>query len=421
MTTPDGPTPRAHGTLRAIDQFVALCFVSHPRCGWYPSSSSSTSSSHNQIASPSSEAINAVKLVWEMVKDTRRQFAVGPYDFGSSVYWLIKFDVSPLVMGILGDVVVTFDELRLKFRLKAPELEWIDNTRRLVPPFMLCDLATGDEVSLFPRGMPEQPPTTRIVPVHAVNHVWFVAGEFESDLREGKMLGISIGRLADKDPGATSVVFRLGYSAVSHKTDWVFFDKSVVDEVVAVVKSRVENDEKYVFVVIDVEKSFSSQSLCVLSETSIELERELYVQSNSLILMDRAGCRCFIGRAMSSTYRNYCIQFSEDNPKVVVLPQTSDMRSVSKLSSHLFAVSFLRAGFTYKVACDIWDCKELTGPLVRVTSDISLQSAEAASGFLFSVEGNEFRVIEPLTRFTVLHVTLPEVRLYVLGQVFCFP
>ncbi|KAH3731618.1 hypothetical protein Pelo_17550 [Pelomyxa schiedti] len=158
---------------------------------------------------------------------------------------------------------------------------------------------------------------------------------FETDLWEEKMLGVSIGRLADRDPGATSVVVRLGYSAVTHEVDWVLFDKSAVNEVVAVVRNRWE-DEKHVFVVIDVEKSFCSQSLCVLSETSVELEeRELW----SILMYRKAGCRCFIGRATAMLGTTpYCVKFSEDDPEVIVLPQTQNVKTVSQLSSHLFAV-----------------------------------------------------------------------------------
>ncbi|KAH3731619.1 hypothetical protein Pelo_17551 [Pelomyxa schiedti] len=399
--------PWAHGTLRAIDQFVSLCFVSHPRCGW-----SRSSSSHNQLASSSSsssEAINAVRLVWELVKQTRRQFAVGPscipsrylylllkfdvsplvlgilgdpalttdawasqrwrnarasewvdnrrrllpryelhdlvtgeevavfprsimpsehvlvhavnrewfvasghesdewegnrlrvsigrladrkpvgpYCLTEGIYWLIKFDVSPLVMGIIGDgPVVTFDDWRAKHWREGCASEWVDDRRRMLPLCMLHDLATGDELSLLPRVLGPQ----KSNPVHAVNHVWFVASGFGSDFEEGKMLGVSIGRLADRDSGATSVVVRLGYPAVTHEVDGVFFNRSAVNEVVAVVKNR-NSQGKCVFVVIDVERSFSSQSLCVLSETSVELDRGGYILSYSVILLELWFCR----------------------------------------------------------------------------------------------------------------------------------
>ncbi|KAH3759436.1 hypothetical protein Pelo_8750 [Pelomyxa schiedti] len=149
--------------------------------------------------------------------DTRRRFAVGPYCLTEGIYWLIKFAVSPLVMGIIGDgPVVTFYDWRAKHWREGCASEWV----------VLHDLATGDELSLLPRVLGPQ----KSNPVHAVNHVWFVAGGFGSDFEEGKMLGVSIGRLADRDPGATSVVVSLGYPAVTHEVDGVFFNRSAVNE-----------------------------------------------------------------------------------------------------------------------------------------------------------------------------------------------
>ncbi|KAH3722895.1 hypothetical protein Pelo_18399 [Pelomyxa schiedti] len=204
------------------------------------------------------------------------------------------------------------------------------------------------------------------------------------------MLGMSIGRLLDKDPGAMYVVVRLGYPAATCWVERVLFNKSAVNEVVAVVSNRKAHD-KHVFVVIDVEKSFSSQSL--------------------------AGCRCFIGIGHSPARHAHCIQFTENNPQVVVLPQTTDVYRVARLSSHLFAV-YMSLGSGG--ACDIWDCNKLTGPLVRVTSDIR-GPAEAEAGLVFSIEGNQLIVMEPLTRFIALNVTLPlRDQKYELGSPFCF-
>ncbi|KAH3758701.1 hypothetical protein Pelo_9493 [Pelomyxa schiedti] len=434
MTTMQGETtPRAHGTLKAIDQFVPLCLVSHPRCGWWRTSSSASSSHNCRIAAQTEAASNAVKQVWEMVKDTRRQFAVEPYCFTvkqvwemvkdtrrqfavepycftGATYWLIKFEVSPLVLGIIGDPAVTADE----FKRRSPTLEWVGNRQRLVPPFALHDLVTGEEVSLFPRAVPRQP--SGIILVHAVNRVWFVGSGYESDYEEGNTLGISIGRLAHKDPGATSVVVRLGYSAVSHKVTWVFFNKWAGNEVVAVVRNR-KSPEKCVFVVIDVERSFSSQSLCVLSETSIELAKGCCVWHHTVILMYTASCtRSFIAEVYLVPSMN-CIQISESNGNVVVLPQTMYTRSVAPLSSHMFAVVTVPQP-SNSWLCDIWDCNELTRPLLRVSDCRSQMEAEA--GLLFSIEGHELTVMEPLTGFTVLHVSLPSIGDHLLGYPFCF-
>ncbi|KAH3722894.1 hypothetical protein Pelo_18398 [Pelomyxa schiedti] len=113
MAALKGPTPWAHGALRAIDQFIALCLVSHPR-------------SHRHRGRQWGP--NAVRLVWELVRDTRRLFAVGPSCLSCSMYWLIKFEVSPLVLGILGvaghPAAIATDEMRAKFRLIPVELEW---------------------------------------------------------------------------------------------------------------------------------------------------------------------------------------------------------------------------------------------------------------------------------------------------------
>ncbi|KAH3758686.1 hypothetical protein Pelo_9504 [Pelomyxa schiedti] len=350
MNTKGAPTPQAHGTLRAVDQFVALCLVSHPRCGWSRSSSSSSSSS---------DGICAVRLVWELVKDTRRSFVIGSNFWRRSVYWLIKFEVSPLVLGILGGdgdgdgdggnpVIATG---AVGAELSAPLLGgWVDDKRWLLQPFVLHDLATGEEVSLYPSVIPPESPTFLL---YAVNHVWFVAGGFESDLKEGSMLRLSIGRLADKDPGATPVIIRLGYPAASHKVVWVVFNQSAVNEVVAVVRNR-QAPDKHVFVVIDVERSFNSQSLCVLSETRPELGKGWSMWGFTFILMYRAG------------FRN-------------------------------------GGGWL----CDIWDCNDMTRPLLRVPREISDPSAVAESGLVFSIEENQLMVVEPLTGFTVLCGTLP--------------
>ncbi|KAH3731433.1 hypothetical protein Pelo_17737 [Pelomyxa schiedti] len=164
------------------------------------------------------------------------------------------FEVSPLVLGLVGrDPVATTDGRRARCGCWAPGVEWVDSRRRLMPPpFVLYDSATGGEVSLFPGAVQQQPLGGG--PVHAANHAWLVAGGFEGDflLKEG-MLGLSIGRLADKEPGATSVVVRTGYSAATHKVAWLLFSKSAANEVVAVVKSS-DTQENYVFVVIDVER-----------------------------------------------------------------------------------------------------------------------------------------------------------------------
>ncbi|KAH3758993.1 hypothetical protein Pelo_9210 [Pelomyxa schiedti] len=398
----------AYGTLRAIDQFVALCLVSHPRCGWW-----SSSSSHKQIAAP--EVIDAARLVWEMVQETLKKFAVGSDSLCSHIPWLIKFEVSPLVLGIRGDPVLTFEDVRRNCAFNA---QWVDSRRRLEPPYMLHDVVTGYAVSLFPRVMPQQIPW-RGVPTHAVNHVWFVACGYESDFREGNMLGLSIGRLADKRPAVTSVVVRLGYSAVTHDVSMLSFNKWAPNELVAVVAWR-NPPGSTAFLVIDVEKSFSSKELCVLSETSCEVAKGTIFCSP--VLVKRDGSRSFLGKAVLCPPPRgsvYSIQFSERRTTGIILQQTRFTKTVSQLTSHLFVVSYLPEN---DWLFDIWDCNDSTKPLLRTpnTEEIVPHGVEAEAGLLFSLDGNELRVMEPLTGFTVLHATLPLDSLSELWHPFCF-
>ncbi|KAH3762238.1 hypothetical protein Pelo_5917 [Pelomyxa schiedti] len=400
-------------SLRANDQFAALCLVSHPRCGM----------SHNRI--PSSEALGAVKIVWEMVKDTRRRFTIEPFCFANNVAWPINFEMSPLVLGTFGGPpVITPENDGTGANSGTRYTVWVDSTHRLEPPpsTSLRDLATGAKVPLFPRVLP--PHDADVLHAYAVNHAWFVASAFESDVTEGNMLGLSIGRLSDEDPAATSVVVRLEYSAVSHRVDTVIFNKSVVNELLVVVRDRSSN-AGCVFVVIDVQSSFESKSLCVLSETRLDVGK-CYIVGNATIMMYGGGSRCFIGLVTNDDGTGYCILVFENNPQVFILWSTKMVYRMSRLSAHLFAVSYLREredefGIP-SCLCEIWDCNNFGGPLLvlPLTENGQLCYPLVESGVLFYIQDSELIVKEPLTGFTVLRVALPSAPDHQLGYPFCF-
>ncbi|KAH3758677.1 hypothetical protein Pelo_9494 [Pelomyxa schiedti] len=229
---------------------------------------------------------------------------------------------------------------------------------------------------------------------------------------------IALAPIGEANVGKATFASRLDYPDANYRVEALVFNKSAVNELVAVVRD-LHSPDKYVFAVIDVERSFSSRSLCLCSETSIKVDKGSVV--TTVIVMYRAGFRCFIGKVNQTPF-SHCIQFSENEPDVVVLPQVANIQKISRLSATLFVVVPFHHGHGTSWLCEIWDCNELTSPILTVSQPSGyISGPETEAGLLFYIVGNDLRVTEPLTGVTVLSVTLPSKGRYLLGSPFCFP
>ncbi|KAH3732629.1 hypothetical protein Pelo_16540 [Pelomyxa schiedti] len=356
-------------------------------------------------------------IVWDMVMDTRRRFVVAvqiadPRGSEKTSHWIVSFGVSPLVLGITDDPTVMPDPLGYDASIN---FQWVGSMRRLERNYRLHDLVTGEYVPLVLQGRLDGNSLGC-----TVNHKWFAASNSRA---EGGVLEILISKVGDPQPADTCVGVKLNHSSENFNFKVLFFNKSSPNELVVVLHKRTAHKNS-AFLVIDAEMTFSSKSLSVLSEMApVVVESSSYLTMNAVVVTKRDGSRSFVEKGVMSHFRYHCIEFPENCSTAVALPQTENVTKVSQLSSSLFAVSFSSGN----KLCDIWDCNDSTKPLVSVPATQSQSrnqcvNAEAEAGMLFSLEGNELRVIEPLSGFTVLHVTLPLDRIYDVGHPFCcFP
>ncbi|KAH3731555.1 hypothetical protein Pelo_17614 [Pelomyxa schiedti] len=258
-----------------------------------------------------------------------------------------------------------------------------------------------------------------------VNGKWFVAsvaeceGEGDAMVRDrcGGMVGVVIMSMrADAQPDGGRVIVPISGGAFDSAEYFVrLLSFSKPSEMLAVVARKDGTENR--FILFDVGGAYKSKSLVIASETRA-LFPPGYVVSSAMSMERTDGSHCFIvyGKAHGRARRVAPLEITEVSERTGVVKLLSEgrekLRNLYRVSDSRFCVS-LDSGDSL---CEIWDCSGGTTALVMCVPGARMPEqhkfwsvAAAESGFIFTVERHQLKVIEASSGVVVLLLPLPEI------------
>ncbi|KAH3714378.1 hypothetical protein Pelo_19112 [Pelomyxa schiedti] len=194
--------------------------------------------------------------------------------------------------------------------------------------------------------------------------------------------------------------------------EWMEFSKYNSNELLVVVSRRVGREEtESRFMVIDVESTYQSKSLVVLSETRLTFKAGFVLQS-VLSMTRKSGSRCFVVKCRKRAAHPPVLQIMEveatSGAMKVLIENREKPRGLYHVSDSRFCASL---GVTHSL-CQIWDCSNGTSSLVTSVLHNDAYVGGAMSGFIFTVgtkQLKEVKMIEASSGVVVLSIPFPAI------------
>ncbi|KAH3761969.1 hypothetical protein Pelo_6192 [Pelomyxa schiedti] len=341
-----------------------------------------------------------LRLLWDLVRETQKIFISGANGeirgIGGSDQYTYSFGVSPLLLGITRPP-------RSQNTSHFPDSEcvqWLDETRLLDSGFGLRKVGSAEVISVIDCDLVHSP---------ATNSRWIAYCEAFQNMG-GRAMKLAISNLMHPDPEGTKLSLLLPTCPPVGARLEMSFPRLLQNELV-IVYSKDEAGQSFTFLVIDVEKTYTSKSLCILSETNCQFPEKQHIRA-TVLMTKKSGARSFIVLGIyMPPFRFNLIEVEELSGRVKDISQ-SDMQEVSPISLSQFSVSYAQG----PKLCDVWDCNDTTKPvkIFLATPESSdhpvrmLRKSLAEDGFIFTLEFNELKVIEAASGFTVMHLIYPD-------------
>ncbi|KAH3767705.1 hypothetical protein Pelo_403 [Pelomyxa schiedti] len=419
-------------SLRARDQIATFLLAGHPRCG-------------SLLAPAARVALMAdgylvARLLWSFVTETATNFVFGEV-FGPVGLCHARphaFSVSPALLGLTGAPRPHAQGAAAAAAEACARTWWVSPTRWVDRTFSFGGaLSLNFAIKMYDCGGGggggcggSGETTERVLwkakaaawrnggPA-AVNWRWFVGSAAEADGESGDgdamvrdmcggMVGVVIMSVtgdaaAQPDPGRVVVPISGECRAADYVVALLSFTKSNSNEMIAVV-SRKNDDTETRFILFDVESSYNSKSLVIVSETRSTLSPSATLVSVLPLKRKGRGERC------PSIPQIIEVEETTGHMRVLICGHQG-IHSLHSVRDSQFCVCFRPGEFIYQ----IWDCSGavssmvLSVPYKRVLAPYNYCAATAESGFIFTVEEHQLKVIDASSGVVVLCLALPEI------------
>ncbi|KAH3767702.1 hypothetical protein Pelo_399 [Pelomyxa schiedti] len=393
--------------IRAKDQLLALLLGAHPRCGSRLAPLAADALAHGGSLVP--------RLLWSFVTETATNFVLGeacktsrgPHSRPHA------FSVSPVLLALTREPGGHEPQggIGAAWVVKT----WWVSASRWVDKLNWYDRGCGGYRWQMGRCHEETGANPEVVLWKArnspgacdVNWRWFVAGVVECQAPEGDDESLVRERVVVPISGE----FNVGEYEVA-VLSFLRIDSS---EMLAVVAKNYGSTAAR-FILFDVERAHKSKSLVISSETRAVFPPG-YVVAEALSMKRIGGSHCFIVHGkpdVRERRRNLpeIVEVNEAGVTRLLIEGRERPRSLYRVSDSRFCVS-LACGDSL---CKMWDCSGGTTALVMCVPGVCMPAnynfclAAAESGFIFTADGHQLKVIEASSGVVVLLLPLPEMR-----------
>ncbi|KAH3743862.1 hypothetical protein Pelo_14738 [Pelomyxa schiedti] len=406
--------------LSVRDQLGALAMASHGRCGGHATFRGKAT--HDGVPAPIVGAMiehghTILRHVQAYIVATLAKVIVvvsaDELSTSRKTVGAVLLRVSPLTLAIMGDAEDTF-----------PSFDWVDEAHYLV---VTDDLRWGSiccwNHHLQTEGQNDHRSTcewqlcpwptgycSNLALPLCGSTKWSVGfAEKECTDHQVCMMIQPIGRACQPQMGGPLVVVPVPTTGNPRVIQVANFNKVAPKDVLIVVTSRMSGDDIY-FIIVDVNQTYTSRSLCVLGITHY-----------TGMVLDFMWDVCHMPRQNDSYCDGYFIvhfRRPDFDWEICQLEETTGIKRTLVSSNHALGISWLggsKFSIAHKagsVACEVWDCCSIKGRVGPIPHKVIESSAIAATSsvegpFLFHLVNNQIAVLDVVSSFTVVTLTFP--------------